>query len=452
MIYLIKVSVIIPAYNSEQFIAQTLESLMQQTLKETEIIVVNDGSTDSTKEIAENYAEKNDNIICYTIENNGVSNARNFGLSKASGEYVVFCDADDLLSKGALESFYVSAKENGADVSIGRLQTFNEERLGKFNPYADKLSQMKKIDTFDKTLLMNFLVGNKCYNRKWLLESGVRFPGFAYCEEGAFFMSVVYSGARLTGASNSISYYRRHTAQQGLSVSQTVSSELFMSFSGALNFIYEKAVQAVQSAPDTLDREDYLQEVIYKHAFVLLSQFYRLMWHGDDNCVTACADEFLRLKALMTEKTYNRLLLSEKDLHLDNIYKTKQQVSEKPNISVIVKKSFHTDLQQLFDGLYAQISPMFEVVVPLSLYNSGKIPEKYKGCVNLVAVDDENYSKKAKAAAKGEHIIKISSFKNWDIRLFRLMYKLPLPKKIVSAFFGPILKTLNFLLVKRIIK
>lgn len=449
---MIKVSVIIPAYNSEQFIAQTLECMQEQTLKEIQIIVVNDGSTDGTLQIIKSFAEKYDNISYYTIENKGVSNARNFGLSKATGEYVVFCDADDLLSKGALESFYVSAKENDADVSIGRLQTFNEERLGKFNPYAEKLSQMKNIDTFDKTLLMNFLVGNKCYNRQRLIQSGVRFPGYAYCEEGAFFMSFVYTGAKLTGAPNSISYYRRHTAQQGLSVSQTVSSELFSSFTSSLNLIYEKALHAVQNAPDGFNREEYLQEVIYKHAFVLLSQFYRLMWHGDDGCVTACAKEFLRLKKLMTTQTYNRFLASEKDLHLDNIYKTKQQVSEKPNITVIVKKNVHANAEVFFNSLYDQISPMFEVIVPMSLYNSGKIPEKYKSCVNLVAVDDADYNKKAKAAAKGENIVKFSSLKFLDLRLFRLMYKLPLPKKIVSALFGPILKILNFLLVKRIIK
>lgn len=442
-----KVSVIVPAYNSQQFIAETLDSLLSQTLKDIEIIVVNDGSTDSTKEIAERYKKENENVSVYTIENNGVSNARNFGLSKAEGKYVVFCDADDYFSEGSLEAFYTAAEETGADAVIGRLRTFDENGGGSFSEYADILAQMKSIDTFDEKLLMNFLVGNKCYNRQSLLKSGVLFPKFDYCEEGAFFMSFVYSGARLTGAWNSISYYRRHTPKQGLSVSQTVNSRLFKSFTNALNFIYEKA----DAATVGLDkRDDYLQKVIYKHAFVLLSQFYRLMWHGDDECVKLCADEFSRLKAKMTEETYNRLCQTQKDLPLSDLPQTKLQAAERANVTVIIKENASGNAEEFLASLYGQTCPLFEVIVPEKLYK--ELPEEYKSFCNLKEVSANGYLKNAKKQANGQYTLVVSKLTAQAQGTLKNVYRLPLPEKVISLFFGQIVKVLNFVLRKRNMK
>ncbi|MGN0469226.1 MAG: glycosyltransferase family 2 protein [Acutalibacteraceae bacterium] len=446
-----KISVIIPAYNSEKFIAETLDSLLCQTLKDIEIVIVNDGSTDGTQKIIDGYTEKYPFIKSFTQQNAGVSAARNNGLEKATGEYVVFLDADDYFSPGSLEAFYETAKETGADIVIGRLCPFNEERIGKFNAFADKLAQMKSIDTFDITLLWNFLVSNKCYERKRLVESGVRFPPFRYSEEGAFFMRYVYTGATISGTMKSEMYYRRHSAAQGLSVSQTVSTDLAKSFSSSLEMIYRDAKKAVSESDKDFDKEEYLQEVIYKDAYVLLSQFYRLMWHGDDECVRYCAEEFLRLSALMTPKRLEVFKQTDKDLHTQNLFASKEEVAAKPNISVIVGKCKNKDMTAFFHSLYDQTSPMFEVIVPKSLAQSGRIPKEYLEMKNLVVLDDKNFMKKAKKAAKGKKII-FSRPVLLDLRTFRLFYKIPLPEKLKAIFFAPLTKLLNFMLVKRILK
>lgn len=447
-----KISVIIPAYNSEKFIGQTLDCMLSQTLKDIEVIIVNDGSTDGTQKVIDEYVQKYDIFKSFIQENAGVSAARNNGLLKATGEYVVFLDADDLFSNKSLEAFYTTAKKTGADIVIGRLRNFNEEGFGKFNAFADKLAGMEHIDNFDITLLWNFLVSNKCYERERLVKSGVRFPPYRYSEEGAFFMSYVYTGAKISGTTESEMYYRRHSAKEGLSVSQTVSCELAKSFSQSLNMIYENAKTAVEASNADFDKDEYIQEVIYKDAYVLLSQFYRLMWHGDDECVSYCAEEFSRLRSLMTDRRFEIINGTDKDLHLENMCKSKEEVAKNPNISVIVKKCGKKDMTKFFNTLYGQISPMFEVIIPRSVADEGRVPEEYLKNCNLVVLPDKGFLKKAKKAAKAKRVVVFRRPVVLDIRTFRMIYRVPLSEKLKDMFFGIFIKGINFILEKRIVK
>ncbi len=114
----IKVSVIIPIYNSKDYIAKCLDSLLEQTLKEIEIICVNDGSTDNSQEILEKYASKHDNIIILNKENGGCGSARNLGIDNARGEYIEFIDSDDQIRPDTIEKLYLSAKKYNSDLVV----------------------------------------------------------------------------------------------------------------------------------------------------------------------------------------------------------------------------------------------------------------------------------------------------------------------------------------------
>lgn len=95
----IKISIIIPVYNVEKYIEECLISVLNQTMKEIEIICINDGSTDNSLKILNNYKNKNENIRIVNQENSGLSNARNVGLSLAKGEYIFFLDSDDFFAR-----------------------------------------------------------------------------------------------------------------------------------------------------------------------------------------------------------------------------------------------------------------------------------------------------------------------------------------------------------------
>ncbi len=111
-----KISVIIPVYNTEQYLYEAISSITQQTLPDIEIICVNDGSTDSSREILGEFAKKDSRIVLIDQENKGLSGARNTGLAKATGEYIYFFDSDDVLERDALEVCYQECVASNLDI------------------------------------------------------------------------------------------------------------------------------------------------------------------------------------------------------------------------------------------------------------------------------------------------------------------------------------------------
>lgn len=112
-----KISVVIPAYNAEKFIKRALMSVINQTYKELEIIVVDDGSTDNTLLICKNMAEIDKRVIVYHKKNEGVTKARDYGISKATGDYLTFIDSDDTIEQNMYEILYNNLKDYDADIS-----------------------------------------------------------------------------------------------------------------------------------------------------------------------------------------------------------------------------------------------------------------------------------------------------------------------------------------------
>lgn len=115
-----KVSIIVPVYNVEKYIGACLESLANQTLKEIEVIIINDGSKDDSVQIAQKYVDKYNNFSIYHKENGGAGDARNYGVGIASGEYITFLDSDDMLTQNACELLYEKAKQSNSDIVIGK--------------------------------------------------------------------------------------------------------------------------------------------------------------------------------------------------------------------------------------------------------------------------------------------------------------------------------------------
>ncbi len=205
-----KFSVIVPAYNSETTLKETLDCLINQTIgDEIEIVVVNDGSTDATERIINEYAGKYPAIVPISRENRGVSSARNTGLEIAKGKYCIFLDSDDLISENACEALFSAMEERKADLAVLRLAQFGF--TGKsYNPVADELAAEKNIDCFDKRLLWSFLLCNKCFRTSLLKENNTRFMPASYGEDAAFIMSFIMKAKPvITGVSEASAFYRR---------------------------------------------------------------------------------------------------------------------------------------------------------------------------------------------------------------------------------------------------
>ncbi|CEP50983.1 capsular polysaccharide biosynthsis protein [[Clostridium] sordellii] len=145
---MIKVSIVVPVYNVEKYLKESLDSAVKQSLKEIEIIAINDGSTDNSAEILEEYEIKYSNFKVINQENKGLSGARNTGIAECKGEYIYFLDSDDYIDLNAMKYCYDEAKKNNLDILTFDAETFLDEQssidaVNKEEFYRDDLIESK---------------------------------------------------------------------------------------------------------------------------------------------------------------------------------------------------------------------------------------------------------------------------------------------------------------------
>lgn len=121
------ISIIVPVYNVEKYLDRCVQSILIQSFKRFELILVNDGSTDNSFEICQKYRKKDSRVILISQENKGLSAARNTGLNNAHGDYICFIDSDDFIEKDYLKLLLNNLKSNNADISICEYFSSNEK-------------------------------------------------------------------------------------------------------------------------------------------------------------------------------------------------------------------------------------------------------------------------------------------------------------------------------------
>ncbi|MGO2267821.1 MAG: glycosyltransferase, partial [Vagococcus salmoninarum] len=124
----IKVSIIVPIYNVENYLEECIDSLINQSLSGLQIILIDDGSPDSSGIIADKYSEKYENVEVYHIPNGGLGHARNYGIQYVKGKYVAFVDSDDIMVPDAYELMYKKAEKNDSDIVVCSAKRFNSRK------------------------------------------------------------------------------------------------------------------------------------------------------------------------------------------------------------------------------------------------------------------------------------------------------------------------------------
>lgn len=182
-----KISVIVPVYNVEAYLPKCVSSLVKQTFTDFEVILVNDGSTDSSAKLCENYADQYPSLIkSYTKPNGGLSDARNFGMQYATGQYIMFLDSDDYLAPHALTNMYALTEKGNK--KIVECDFYWEYPNKKIKDQAPKYASLK-----DYMIRGRVVAWNKLYLRTWLLDTKVKFPkGKLYEDQDFFFKLVTY--------------------------------------------------------------------------------------------------------------------------------------------------------------------------------------------------------------------------------------------------------------------
>lgn len=181
-----KISVIVPIYNAEKFLKKCIESIINQTLKEIEIILINDGSTDNSLKILQFFKEKDERIIIVNKKNEGASEARNVGIDLAKGEYITFLDSDDYIEKNMLEKMYYNSKKNNVDILISDYyRDENKEKRYKNSYYLgdDLKLTSKKCCLEILSYKIAPMLWSKLIKRQLFIDNNIRLPKEVFHQE-----------------------------------------------------------------------------------------------------------------------------------------------------------------------------------------------------------------------------------------------------------------------------
>ncbi len=205
------VSVIIPVYNAEKYLSQTIDSVLSQTYTDWELILVDDGSTDSSGNICDEACAKDSRIKVYHISNGGLSCARNLGLDNAAGDFIFFLDADDLLPSRAIETLLLFSKE--CDIVSAPLKHFKDSKRPSDKCVASSLSNytLSSIEALENILYQKNIDNSACgklYSSN--IWKGVRFRAGTGYEDLDIISSLFLKANRVVILETPLYYYRQH--------------------------------------------------------------------------------------------------------------------------------------------------------------------------------------------------------------------------------------------------
>lgn len=230
----VKVSVIIPMYNAEEYIDDMLDTVLGQTMREIEVICVDDGSSDSTYSIVEKRAAQDARLTLIKQPNSGAGTARNAGLSAARGEYIAWLDADDKFERDMLETSYAACKRANADICVFKCDMF-DDKTGKVSSGAwalrdEYLPDKQPFSYKDMPDRIFFaFVGwawDKLFRREFVIQNGLEFQALRTSNDMFFTFSALVSAERIVTVDRVLAHQRRGE-KSSLSVTREKSWDCF---------------------------------------------------------------------------------------------------------------------------------------------------------------------------------------------------------------------------------
>lgn len=262
-----KVSVIVPIYNVEKYLEKCINSLLSQTLEDIQIILVNDGSKDNSGNIAKEYEKNNkDRVIYVEKENGGLSDARNYGLKYATGDFIAFLDSDDYIEKNAYEEMYNKAIEEDADyVECDFIWEFpNKTRVDKQYPYKNK----KEMLSFVRVVAWNKLI-----KRQLITDNNLEFPKGLRYEDVEFTYKLIPFINKFAYVDKPFIHYVQREGSIA-NVQNERTAEIFTVLDNVIKFYKENNIY-----------EEYRDELEYNYARYLLCSSLKRMCKIKDKTI-----------------------------------------------------------------------------------------------------------------------------------------------------------------------
>lgn len=257
-----KVSVIVPVYNSESYLSRCLDTLVNQTLDDIEILVINDGSPDDSQAIIDRYAEEHPGkIVPLMKENGGLSDARNFGIARATGEYLGFVDSDDWVDLDMYERLYERAARTDSDVVFHPMTyAYPKRRVRRYFTSALELFGKSVGESPRLLAYANSFAVNKIYRREFWSAGGFEFPVGQAFEDSAVVYNILYAANKVEFVNIPFYFYERGREESITNVSDKRVHDIFKSCDSILDFY--------RSQPDYHATKDVVELLCISHMFV----------------------------------------------------------------------------------------------------------------------------------------------------------------------------------------
>jgi len=203
---MVKVSVIMPVYNCEEFLKDSVESILNQTFDDLELICADDGSTDNSLNILKDYEKQDSRVKVYSLDHAGAGNARNFALNHISGEYLYFMDADDILELNAFESFLPICEAKNLDFLIFKARNYDVVKNVSFEKDFYSMPAISKRvkdnvfnfnDVLDLIFEINVTPWSKFYNAEFVTSSKAQFKNNSKFNDNQFFWDIIFQAERI---------------------------------------------------------------------------------------------------------------------------------------------------------------------------------------------------------------------------------------------------------------
>lgn len=267
------ISLVMPVYNVEKYLKRALESVQNQTFKNFELIIVNDGSTDESVHIAESFCEQNKNFILINQKNQGPSVARNTGLKMCQGDYIGFMDSDDYLEPEFLEYLYNAAIENDADIVCCNFNMYYpEKKLKIYMPFTSFPGVYSKTKALRKLILdmgIHYFVWNKLSKRELFFDNNLTFDKM-YFEDISTSPKLFYYADKIVLLGKALYNYTSRDTSILHSMNVVKINDFIKSLGVIRNFLENEKVY-----------KNYNTHVwIYAQRVKLVSYYYILMLHA----------------------------------------------------------------------------------------------------------------------------------------------------------------------------
>ena len=369
------VSVIVPVRNEETYIEECLLSVSRQKGRQFdyEILVVDDGSTDRTLPIVRKMISQNKRIHLFEGPGKGVSAARNLGLEHASGEYILFVDADDRLhSDTVIDSLVARAEETQADLLIGGMNSFH-----KFGNHVlavtEKLSRMNNIDMFCPDLYRTMMISAKLYRRSMIEACHIRFLPIAYSEDAAFYMDCVFSASLIAGAGKDgkplIVYdYRRRSFLENPSVTQNFKLSHWRDFTESNAYILDRMQKETEAMPasKSTKAQEYIQGFQVRILENTVRGFWRNYWNCTEQMRIEIRESLTRIRDCLPKHLWEQAIVKNaSDAYLGlGSEEISSPVAERLAAAIILKEEPDAEaVNWTLSSLYRQEMPSFVVLL-----------------------------------------------------------------------------------------